>query len=188
MIDSMVSISSEKAHTSKQDLYTIKRARCLVAEYLRDWGMRDPDVVAAESLRIVNEAEGRLHDLHAPITQFAMIAIEMAQVEVESCISKYTSSPHSAPKSRSATRDSIVPQLSNLLLKYPEAICPNVSQHSEQMQTVVENSINPIIPRVNHRAMRPQPRTRLFKIFRKGYWVHVHRRVTHVTLGLMGIK
>jgi membrane glycosyltransferase len=38
----------------------IAKARCAVAEYLRDLGLRDPDVVAQESQRIVSQAQREL--------------------------------------------------------------------------------------------------------------------------------
>jgi len=151
-------------------------ARYLVADYLHDWGLRDPEVVAQESRRIVEQAELQLAESPRSDLDLNAIAIEITQAEVESSIARMaaTSRPH--VRKRSATNNSIVPRMGRVLLEFPDAIRHRDRPPARLLQ-VLETSVNPIVPCSNPCDMLPQPRTRLWKVLRKGYWYRVQRTI-----------
>jgi len=155
-------------------------ARYLVAEYLHDWGLRDPEVIAAESRRIVEQAAHQFAESPHPGADLVAIAIEFTQAEVESSIARMASSSPAPVRHRVATNNSIVPRMGRVLLEFPDAIRHRDRPPARLLQ-VLENSVNPIVPHCNRCDMLPQPRTRLWKILRKGYWYRVQRTLKNVT-------
>lgn len=153
------------------------RARYLVAEYLHDWGLRDPDVIASESRRIVEQAEGLTITLAGDDfeRELRLTAIEIAVDEVEAAIARMAT-PKPGELSGVPTNNSIVPRLGEVLLEFPDAI-RHRDRPAARLLNVLERSVSPIIPCSNHREMRPQPRTRLLKLLRKGYWHRFKRRL-----------
>lgn len=153
-------------------------ARYLVAEYLHDWGLRDPEVIAAEARRIVERAEAQTLAVPPDLLEQALCetAIRLTVEEVESAIGTLAASSGPCRLARRPTRGSIVPRMATLLVEFPEAI-----RHRERpparLLALLEQSVAPIIPLPNQRDMRPQPRVRVIRIFRIGYWRCILRRL-----------
>jgi len=156
-----------------------QKARYLVAEYLHDWGLRDPEVIAEESRRIVEQAAHQFAESARPDADLIAIAIELTQAEVESSIARMASSS-SPSRNRIATNNSIVPRMGRVLLEFPTAIRHRDRPPARLLQ-MLEHSINPIIPQCSRCDMHPQPRTRLWKLLRKGYWYRVQRTLKSLT-------
>jgi hypothetical protein len=153
-------------------------ARYLVAEYLHDWGLRDPDVIAAESRRIVEQAELLMLENvgEAQDQKLAAIAIELTMDEVEAAIVRMATTSMAATLDGVPTNNSIVPRMARVLLEFPEAIRHRDRPPARLLQ-VLERSVAPIIPYSNHREMRPTMRTRLWRVLRRGYWHQFKRRL-----------
>jgi|GEM_PF-2250063 hypothetical protein len=187
MIDSVVSqkksgireVRSEGTPRSTQ-------ARYLVAEYLYDWGLRDPEVIAQESRRIVDQAALQVAESGDPTRDLFTVAIEITQAEVEASIARMASSHRPSARKRSATNNSIVPRIGRVLLEFPDAIRHRDRPPARLLQ-VLETSVKPIIPCPSHCDMRPQPRARLWKLLRKAYWVRVHRKILKFTRRSTGL-
>ncbi|WP_437229992.1 hypothetical protein SH661x_001726 [Planctomicrobium sp. SH661] len=164
----------------------LDQARFLVAEYLHDWGLRDPEVVAQESRRIVEQAELRIAESAKVGMDLCTVAIEITQDEVESSIARMAASTPPMARKRSATNNSIVPRMGRVLLQFPDAIRHRDRPPARLLQ-VLEISVNPIIPCPTRCDMLPQPRTRLWKWLRKAYWVRVQRRLKKWTGRCVGL-
>lgn len=177
MIDLSVVKKSGSRHarpaTSARDI-----ARCLVAEYLHDWGLLDPEIVAAESRRIVEQAESLCADV--PVLrleqELCSTAIRITSEEVEASIQRMANSPFRSRLHRLPVNGSIVPRMASVLMEFPDAI-RHRDRPPARLLGVLERSVAPIVPQPKRREMLPQPRTRLWKILRKGYWRQVSRRV-----------
>jgi len=143
-------------------------ARYLVAEYLRDWGLLDPDIIADESRRIVEQAEALAMPDNGELSEreLCAAAIHIVMEEVEATIACMASSTSHA---QSTTSNSIVPRMARLLLEFPDAIRHRDRPPARLLQ-VLERSVAPIIPRCDLREMRPQPSTRLWCVLRGSYW------------------
>ncbi|WP_437205316.1 hypothetical protein [Planctomicrobium sp. SH664] len=152
-------------------------ARYLVAEYLHDWGIRDAEITAAESRRIVEEAEHLTLDVAGDALQRELCetAIRLAMEEVEGAIARMAVSP-SRTRISAPTNDSILPRMASVLLEFPDAI-RHRDRPPAHLLAVLEQSVSPIVPFPNRREMRAQPRTRLWPMLRRGYWHRVLRRI-----------
>lgn len=158
---------------------TRDRARMLVAEYLRDWGLKNPDVIAAESRRIVEQAEDLFVEGALPghgRADLCQAAIRLANEEVEAAIASMANSCPRIQGRGSRTNGSIVPRLDSVLLEFPDAI-RHRDRPPARLLSILERTVTPIIPECTYREMRPQPRTRLWCVLRRGYWHRVGKRL-----------
>lgn len=145
----------------------LDQARCVVAEYLRDWGLRDPELVALESRRIVNRAASYLSRTSHQIRERPLCetAVRLAVDEIEAWIAQLAS----------GVRGSCLDAKVTTRLPHEVAVhSPDLLRHRNRlparMLLVLEQSVSPVIPSTRPQQMQPQPRTRLWKILRKGYW------------------
>jgi hypothetical protein len=170
--------------TSSRDL-----ARYLVAEYLHDWGLRDPDVIAVESRRIVEQAESLTIDVAGEDLEreLCATAIRITMDEVEASIARMAATTGRSRITGAPTNNSIVPRMARVLLAFPDAIRHRDRPPARLLQ-MLERSVAPIIPCAHRREMRPQPRTRLWKILRAGYWHQLKRRFHGWTRRLLGAR
>ncbi|SFH85105.1 hypothetical protein [Planctomicrobium piriforme] len=160
---------SRSAVTTGKDL-----ARYLVAEYLHDWGLRDPDIVAAESRRIVEQAEALTMTGAGEVSEHELCAaaIHITMEEVEASIARMAATSIRDQLAGSPTSNSIVPRMARVLLEFPDAIRHRDRPPARLLQ-VLERSVAPIIPRCHPREMRPQPSTRLWSVLRRSYWLEL---------------
>jgi hypothetical protein len=163
-------------------------ARCAVAEYLRDWGLRDPEVIAVESRRIVQEAQARLSN-SSSISRAAggnhradadsllgSTAILLAVEEVEDWIARLNCDGKGSFVPRVASADSMVTRPTDLPSQFPDALLQR-DHLPAQMLVLLQQSVSPVVPHPRPCEMRPQPRARLWKVLRRGYWRILQRRL-----------
>lgn len=187
MIDTVVSQKKSGVRESRpESTARSTQARYLVAEYLHDWGLRDPEVIAQESRRIVDQAALQVAESADPTRDLFTVAIEITQAEVESSIARMAHNSRPSVRKRPATNNSIVPRMGRVLLEFPDAIRHRDRPPARLLQ-VLETSVKPIIPQPSHCDMRPQPRARLLKLLRKAYWIQVHRKIVKFTRRSTGL-
>lgn len=186
MIDTIPIPKSPLGESQPEFDTRLNQARCLVAEYLHDWGLRDPEVIALESRRIVEQADLQLGDAGRNQAKLCALAVEITQAEVEASIARMAASSRPLARKRIATNNSIVPRMGRVLLEFPDAIRHRDRPPARLLQ-VLETSVNPIVPCSKRCDMLPQPRTRLWKLLRKGYWFRVQRRLKKLTRRCVGL-
>ncbi len=180
MIDTMPVRKSSHREPRASTTSGRDQARYLVAEYLHDWGLRDPDIIADESRRIVDHAETLIRSV-TPVSaeildrDLATRSLEIAMEEVESSIAAMAASSIREPLLGIPTSNSIVPRMAGVLLEFPDAIRHRDRPPARLLQ-VLERSVAPIIPRSHHREMPAQPSTRLCSLFRGCYWLELYGR------------
>ncbi|HWL08637.1 MAG TPA: hypothetical protein VNQ76_09540 [Planctomicrobium sp.] len=150
------------------------QARYLVAEYLRDWGLRDPDVIAVESRRIVEQAEVVTQQKYGTISlrHLCATAILLTMNEVEEAIAGMAASSSRSLTHEGKNNRSVVPHVARLLQEFPDAIRHRDRPPARLLQ-VLEQSVAPIIPHPQHREMLAQPSTRLCSLFRGCFWMEL---------------
>jgi hypothetical protein len=155
-------------HRSNRSPYDV--ARSVVADYLYDWGLTDPEVIATESRRIVYKAAGEVSsssiDVNLPHfeQQMCEMSIRMTILEVEQSISKFEQ------------RDSNAALNSDSLLDIP-ADMDHRDRGPARLLVKLEETVAPVVPLPVHRDMLPQPKTRLLKMFRPAYWQVVLKKL-----------
>ncbi len=150
------------------------QARYLVAEYLRDWGLRDPDVIAVESRRIVEQAEAVTLKNYGNVSAryLCATAIHLTMEEVEEAIASMAASSSRDTTNVVALSNCVMPHVARLLLEFPDAIRHRDRPPARLLQ-VLEQSVTPIIPRPQRREMLAQPSTRLCSMFRGCFWMEM---------------
>jgi len=160
------------------------QARYLVAEYLRDWGLRDPDIIAAESRRIVDQAATETLERHGTIVPRTLCAtaIHLTMAEVEAAIASMAASSCRPGRNGLPANHAVVPHIARLLMEFPDAIQHRDRPPAKLLQ-VLESSVTSIVPHPYPREMLAQPSTRLCSLFRVRFWAELCGRfrtwVTH---------
>lgn len=181
-----VALELPKHHLSRLDERFVRpmrhspqaTAKRLVADYLRDWGLRDPELVAAESKRIVEATLGEfpLYDdmTDAERDTFCQAAIRRTVAEIESWSATIARGITPRAAGRFALGGTLSPGLSELLDAFPEAVVRRDHPTARALADL-EQAILPVVPRPNVREMGVALRTRPVRIFRAGYWRAVFR-------------
>lgn len=160
-------IGAKQTQPDSAHPHAVEQARCVVAEYLRDWGLRDPELVALETRRIVRRADNHLaRDGGEPTAQaLSETAIRLTIEEIETWISQMASQSrrrnNGHPNGHGSMGESAFHS-------------PDLTHHRNRLPArllfILEQSVSPVVPSTRRREMRPQPRTRLWKVLRRGYW------------------
>lgn len=155
-------------------------AKRLVADYLRDWGLRDPELVAAEAKRIVEATldEMPLYDdtTEAERDAFCQAAIRRTVAEIESWSATIARGITPRAAGRFAMGGTLSPGLSELLDAFPEAIVRRDHPTARALADL-ERAILPVVPKPNVREMGAVPRTRAVRYLRPGFWKAVARNL-----------
>lgn len=155
-------------------------AKRLVADYLRDWGLRDPELVAAESKRIVEATLGEfpLYDdmTDAERDAFCQAAIRRTVAEIESWSATIARGITPRAAGRFALGGTLSPALSELLDAFPEAVVRRDHPTARALADL-EQAILPVVPKPHVREMGAALRTRPVKIFRAVYWRAMFRNL-----------
>src|SRR5688500_3546607 len=108
--------------TQAQHDAAIAAARCAVAEYLRDVGLRDPDLVAQESRRLVSQALERLGS-NAEVTEtvLAEAAIKLTVKRLEHLLAALTTDANGSEEVESHGRV-VGARLTALLTRYSHGL------------------------------------------------------------------
>lgn len=148
-------------------------AKRLVADYLRDWGLRDPELVAAESKRIVESTldEFPLYDdmTDGERDAFCQAAIRRTVAEIESWSATIARGITPRAAGRFALGGTLSPGLSELLDAFPEAVVRRDHPTARALADL-EQAILPVVPKPHVREMGAALRTRPVKFFRAVYW------------------
>ena len=167
------------ARVTRSGRQTIGRSpRCvagrLVADYLRDWGLRDPELLAAESRRLIELTESDFDsaDLDRPneslCQRFCQAAIDRTITQVASWTASIAMEPPcQATDAQAASR--IVARLPDMLDEFPEAV---VRQEGfpARAASLLKRSVQPVVPTPIVRPMALAPRTRTVRFLRPLYW------------------
>jgi hypothetical protein len=147
-------------------------ARCVVSEYLHDWGLHDPVLLAAESKRIVEQAVAILSASGTAFTEQELCAkaVRLTVDEIEAWIRALASNSKRSPDNAYTFQGPID---STDLARHRNRL-------PAKMLLALEQSVSPVVPTTSWRDMRAQPRTRLWRVLRKGYWRKAQRRLQTV--------
>lgn len=135
----------------------IAAARCAVADYLRDLGLRDPDRVALESQRLVDQAR---HDCLAQREfgdqALAETAIALTVQQLQQLLNSIAAQNQVADvEAAQIDRTNVVAaRLPNLLGRYPQALDPQGLP--EEVVLSMQSDFIPIVPVARSRRMRRQ--------------------------------
>ena len=153
-------------------------AKRLVADYLRDWGLRDPELVASEARRIV-EATLEEMPLYDDTTEpereaFCQAAVRRTVAEIESWSATIARGITPRAAGRFAMGAAMSPGLSELLDAFPEAIVRRDHPAARALADL-ERAILPVVPATHVREMGAVPRTRTVRYLRLAFWRTVLR-------------
>lgn len=132
---------------------TLMQARAAVAEYLRDLGLRDPDVIAAESLAIVDRALTEASTTSTTDTSLCERSIRLTVRRLEDLLSAVAGQDDDSPDTV-RLGSAIAARLPTLLAQYPEAI--GSQEHLDAVSRALTDRITPVVPKPKPRRMGRQ--------------------------------
>jgi membrane glycosyltransferase len=132
----------------------VTEARCVVADYLRDLGLRDPDLVADLSRRIVRRARdamalGRAGDPKNLSETAVRIAVQHLDQWLRS-----VAAPMGAGDGSELLGSVVGAQLPGVLARFPDAL--RYEHPSAEMASSVQPHLTPVVPPAEPRRMRRQ--------------------------------
>lgn len=136
------------------DPQATSKAKCAVAEYLRDLGLKDPDVVAEESQRIVAEAQQQLSaaDVNDP-SVLCETAIRLTVKQLERWLEMLAT--QSGGRDHSPRMGSVMAtRLPGLLDRFPQAM--NGDGLPPELVDSLQTGITPVVPQPRPQRMRRQ--------------------------------
>jgi membrane glycosyltransferase len=141
----------------------VSAARCAVAEYLRDLGLSDPDLVANESRRIVTQALERLPPEQA-ITAGTLTeaAIRLTLKRVEHLLAAVT---HNSENDSDRLSSIIGARLPSVLARYSQAVKQNQSRAAAVDS--LRSEARPVVPPPRPRPMQKQRLNLIPAFFRR---------------------
>ncbi len=130
----------------------VTAAQWAVAEYLRDIGLRDPELIARESHDIVTRAQCKVGE-NGEERSLAEAAIQLTVKQLDQWLAALAADPH---QSNAPNRPNVVAgaRLPDLLSRYPSA-WRNSRPSAEAIETARED-LRPVVPRPRPRPMHPQ--------------------------------
>jgi hypothetical protein len=144
---------ADQAEEQTADLATAK-ARCAVAEYLRDLGFRDPDVVAKESQRIVSQAQRELPPTAAgDEALLCETAIRLTVKQLEHWLLVLASQSGSAEEPE-RLGSVVAARLPMLLDQFPQTLTQD--RLSDGLMGSFQGNLTPVVPPPRLRRMRRQ--------------------------------
>lgn len=135
------------------DLATMK-AKCAVAEYLRDLGLRDPELVAKESQRIVGNAQRQLSLADANNeSQLCERAVRLTVKQLELWL-EVLAAQSGRPDHSQRLGSVIAARLPALLDRFPYAL--NGDELPAELVESLKTGVNPVVPTPRPGRMRRQ--------------------------------
>lgn len=132
----------------------VAKAKCAVAEYLRDLGLRDPDVIAKECQRIVTQAQGELPPATAvDETPLCEMAIHLTVKELEHWFA-VLAVQSGRPDERERLGSFIAARLPVLLDQFPQAL--NQTRLPAELVGSLHEDLTPVVPPPRPHRMRRQ--------------------------------
>lgn len=131
------------------------KARCVVAEYLRDLGLRDPDVIALESQRIVTQALQEVRPDQYAVDESLLCekAILLTVKQLErwlEVLATQSGRPDPSPRLGSV----IAARLPDLLSRFPQAL--HGGEMPAELVHSLQDGLTPVVPPPRPRGMRRQ--------------------------------
>ncbi len=147
----------DSAPQSAAEEQAIATARCAVGEYLRDLGLSDPEVIAAESREIVARSAEELRargPLREPVLVEASIRLTVQHLERWLKLLAADDSEPAADAAAPRLGSVLGAKLPGLLRRYPRAL--NGHAPSREDLTALRSDLTPVVPAPRPREMRPQ--------------------------------
>ena len=149
-------------------------ARCIVGEYLRDWGLRDPDVIAARSREIVEQAERFLEVAPETTLTLSEAALSIAVVLISAAV---VVKPDPADTGSLVPQASVVAEVSHILDEYPQIVRSNAGVMDEEAADALAHLAMPIVPQSRRSEMPAQPGTRVWRVVSPAYYQGLVKRI-----------
>ncbi len=145
-------------------------ARCIVGEYLRDWGLRDPDVIATRARDIVDQAE----KLIAAQPDSTLTLSEAAlSITVDLIAAAIVVKPE-AGETGLVPQACVVAEVSEILDAYP---CLVQGDRDPAASDLLSTAARPIVPQAKRSEMPAQPGTRVWRVVSPAYYQGLARRI-----------
>lgn len=152
---------------SQAPAQTISQAKSLVADYLRDLGLTDPDVIARQSQQIIERAvsESSEADKLDP-AHFCETAIRLTVKELENLLALLASRSDCAetPERLGCV---VAAQLPLLLKQFPQAMCRE--ELPAELVASLRQALKPVVPTPRPRSMRRQVLVLLPSFVKRAY-------------------
>ena len=149
-------------------------ARCIVGEYLRDWGLRDPDVIAARSREIVEQAEKFLAvapESTLTLTDAALgIAVDLIAVAV-------VVKPEPGDTGSLVPQASVVSEVSQILDEYPCLVRGSAGAIDQEAAGALATAASPIVPQAKRSEMPAKPGNRVWPLVSPAYYQGLVKRL-----------
>jgi len=142
-------------------------ARCIVGEYLRDWGLRDPDAIAAQSREIVDQAMMMIGEKPAESVSLAETALGIAVDRIAAAV---VVKPETATAGGLIPQACVVAEVSHILDEFPHLATDGAAG-------AMANASSPIVPQLKRSEMPAQPGTRLLRLLSPAYYQSIVRRM-----------
>jgi hypothetical protein len=149
-------------------------ARCIVGEYLRDWGLRDPDVIAARSREIVEQAEKFLSVAPESALTLSETALGIA---VDLITAAVVVKPEAGDTGSLIPQASVVAEVSHLLDEYPSLAQAGGIDIDHEAVGALATLAKPIVPQSKRSEMPAQPGTRVWRLVSPAYYQGLARRI-----------
>jgi len=149
-------------------------ARCIVGEYLRDWGLRDPDVIADRSREIVEQAETFL--AVAPESTLTLAEASLG-IAVDLISAAIVVKPEPADSGTLVPQASVVAEVTHLLEDYPCLVRGAADEIDHEAMGAVATLASPIVPQARRGEMPAQPGTRVWRLVSPAYYQGLARRI-----------
>jgi hypothetical protein len=149
-------------------------ARCTVGEYLRDWGLRDPDVIAARSHEIVEQAEKFLEV--APESTLTLTESSLG-IAVDLIAAALVVRPDANNTGSLVPQACVVAEVSHILDEYPCLARGSVGDLDHEAASVLATAAAPIVPQAKRSEMPAQPGTRVWPLVSPAYYQGLVKRL-----------
>ena len=149
-------------------------ARCIVGEYLRDWGLRDPDVIAARSREIVEQAEKFL--AVAPESTLTLTEASLG-IAVDLITAAIVVKPEPGETGSLVPQACVVSEVSQILDEYPCLVRGGAGEIDREAAGALATAASPIVPQAKRSEMPAQPGTRVWPLVSPAYYQGLVKRL-----------
>jgi len=149
-------------------------ARCIVGEYLRDWGLRDPDVIAGRSREIVEQAERYLEVAPESLLTLSEASLSIAVDLISAAV---VVKPEAGDTTSLVPQASVVAEVSHLLDDYPQIAQTSSDKMDEEAAEILAHIARPIVPQSKRSEMPAQPGTRVWRVVSPAYYQGLVKRI-----------
>jgi len=167
-------LSPSSASTERAQRRTPRdAARCTVGEYLRDWGLRDPDVIAARSREIVEQAEKFLQV--APESTLTLAEASLG-IAVDLITAAVVVKPDAKDTGSLVPQASVVSEVSHIFDEYPSLVRGG-GEFDQEAVGALATAAAPIVPQAKRSEMPAQPGTRVWPLVSPAYYQALVKRL-----------